>query len=279
MAVHGQQTPSPCGPVPTENQLRWQQMEMYAFIHYSLNTYTDQEWGFGNEDPQLFNPSDLDCRQWARVCKQSGMRGIILTAKHHCGFCLWPSKFTEYSVKNSPWKQGKGDVVRELAEACREEGLRFAVYLSPWDRNHPDYGRPEYVTYFRNQMRELLTNYGDIFEVWFDGANGGDGWYGGANERRQINKDYYGWPETFRMIRELQPECIIWSDAGGDRGDLRWVGTEAGFIGETNWSLARDDWATSSCTMATRMENSGCRARRTPASVRGGSTTPPKTGR
>jgi len=237
MAVHGQQTPSPCGPVPTENQLRWQQMEMYAFIHYSLNTYTDQEWGFGNEDPQLFNPSDLDCRQWARVCKQSGMRGIILTAKHHCGFCLWPSKFTEYSVKNSPWKQGKGDVVRELAEACREEGLRFAVYLSPWDRNHPDYGRPEYVTYFRNQMRELLTNYGDIFEVWFDGANGGDGWYGGANERRQINKDYYGWPETFRMIRELQPECIIWSDAGGDRGDLRWVGTEAGFIGETNWSL------------------------------------------
>ena len=235
--THGQQTPSPCGPVPTEHQLRWQQMEMYAFIHYSLNTYTDQEWGFGNEDPQLFNPSDLDCRQWARVCKQSGMRGIILTAKHHCGFCLWPSKFTEYSVKNSPWKQGKGDVVRELAEACRDEGLRFAVYLSPWDRNHPDYGHPEYVTYFRNQMRELLTNYGDIFEVWFDGANGGDGWYGGANERRQIDKNYYGWPETFRMIRELQPECVIWSDAGGDRGDLRWVGTEAGFIGETNWSL------------------------------------------
>ena len=235
--THGQQTPSPCGPVPTEHQLRWQQMEMYAFIHYSLNTYTDQEWGFGNEDPQLFNPSDLDCRQWARVCKQSGMRGIILTAKHHCGFCLWPSKFTEYSVKNSPWKQGKGDVVRELSEACRDEGLRFAVYLSPWDRNHPDYGHPEYVTYFRNQMRELLTNYGDIFEVWFDGANGGDGWYGGANERRQIDKNYYGWPETFRMIRELQPECVIWSDAGGDRGDLRWVGTEAGFIGETNWSL------------------------------------------
>ena len=235
--THGQQTPSPCGPVPTEHQLRWQQMEMYAFIHYSLNTYTDQEWGFGNEDPQLFNPSDLDCRQWARVCKQSGMRGIILTAKHHCGFCLWPSKFTEYSVKNSPWKQGKGDVVRELAEACRDEGLRFAVYLSPWDRNHPDYGHPKYVTYFRNQMRELLTNYGDIFEVWFDGANGGDGWYGGANERRQIDKNYYGWPETFRMIRELQPECVIWSDAGGDRGDLRWVGTEAGFIGETNWSL------------------------------------------
>ena len=225
------------GPVPTENQLRWQDMEMYAFIHYSLNTYTDQEWGFGNEDPKLFNPSDLDCRQWARVCKQAGMRGIIFTAKHHCGFCMWPSAYTDYSVKNSPWKDGKGDVVRELAEACREEGLKFAVYLSPWDRNHPEYGRPAYVTYFRNQLRELLTNYGDIFEVWFDGANGGDGWYGGANETRKIDRTtYYEWPETYKMIRELQPKCLIWND-GSDRGDLRWVGTEAGNVGETNWSL------------------------------------------
>ena len=227
----------PCGPLPNGNQRRWQDMEMYAFIHYSLNTYTNQEWGFGNEDPQLFNPSTLDCRQWARVCKQAGMKGIIFTAMHHCGFCMWPSKYTDYSVKNSPWKNGKGDVVRELADACREEGLKFAVYLSPWDRNHPDYGRPEYVTYFRNQLRELLTQYGDIFEVWFDGANGGDGWYGGANETRKIDgKTYYGWAETFRMIRELQPDAVIWND-GGDRGDLRWVGTEAGNIGETNWSL------------------------------------------
>ena len=227
----------PCGPTPTENQLRWQDMEMYAFIHYSLNTYTDQEWGYGNEDPMLFNPSDLDCRQWARVCKQAGMKGIIFTAKHHCGFCMWPSKYTDYSVKNSPWKQGKGDVVRELADACREEGLKFAVYLSPCDRNHPQYGHPEYVTYFRNQLRELLTEYGDIFEVWFDGANGGDGWYGGANETRRIDpKTYYEWEETFRMIRELQPNCVIWND-GGDRGDLRWVGNEAGSVGETNWSL------------------------------------------
>ncbi len=227
----------PYGPLPSENQLRWQEMEMYAFIHYSLNTYTNQEWGFGNEDLSLFNPTDLDCRQWARVCKQAGMKGIIFTAKHHGGFCIGPSKYTEYSVKNTPWKQGKGDVVRELADACKAEGLKFAVYLSPWDRNHPEYGRPAYVTYFRNQLRELMTEYGDIFEVWFDGANGGDGWYGGANERRQITKDYYGWPETFKMIRELQPQCVIWSDAGGDRGDLRWVGTEQGFIGETNWSL------------------------------------------
>ena len=229
--------PVPCGPVPTENQLRWQEMEMYAFIHYSMNTYTDEEWGFGNEPLELFNPSDLDCRQWARVCKQAGMKGIIFTAKHHCGFCMWPSKYTKYSVKNTPWKNGQGDVVRELADACREEGLKFAVYLSPWDRNHKDYGKPEYVTYFRNQLRELLTEYGDIFEVWFDGANGGDGWYGGANETRKIDgKTYYQWAETFRMIRELQPNAVIWND-GGDRGDLRWVGTEAGNVGETNWSL------------------------------------------
>lgn len=227
----------PYGPVPTANQLRWQAMEMYAFIHYSLNTYTDQEWGFGNEDPQLFNPSNLDCRQWARVCKQAGMKGIIFTAKHHCGFCLWPSAYTEYSVKHAPWKGGKGDVVRELAEACREEGLKFAVYLSPWDRNHPDYGRPAYITYFRNQLRELLTQYGEIFEVWFDGANGGDGWYGGANETRRIDdKTYYDWPVTYQLIRELQPNCIIWGD-NANRADVRWVGTEAGNVGETNWSL------------------------------------------
>ena len=233
--------PIPCGPMPNANQLRWQDMEMYAFIHYSLNTYTDQEWGFGNEDTSLFNPSNLDCRQWARVCKQAGMKGIIFTAKHHCGFCMWPSAYTEYSVKNSPWKDGKGDVVRELADACRDEGLEFAVYLSPWDRNHPEYGRPEYVTYFRNQLRELLTNYGDIFEVWFDGANGGDGWYGGANETRKIDRTtYYQWPETYKMIRELQPKCLIWND-GSDRGDLRWVGTEAGNVGETNWSLLYHD--------------------------------------
>ena len=225
----------PYGAVPTQQQLAWQDMDMYAFIHYSLNTYTDQEWGFGNEDPALFNPSDLDCRQWARVCKQAGMKGIIFTAKHHCGFCMWPSAYTDYSVKNTPWKDGKGDVVRELADACREEGLKFAVYLSPWDRNYAEYGRPEYITYFRNQLRELLTNYGDIFEVWFDGANGGDGWYGGANETRRIEKTYYEWPETYKLIRELQPDCVIWGD-NANRADLRWVGTEAGYVGETNWS-------------------------------------------
>ena len=231
-----------CGPLPTKYQMRLQNMEMYAFIHYSLNTYTDQEWGYGNEDPQLFNPLNLDVGQWVRTCKAAGMKGIIFTAKHHCGFCMWPSAYTDYSVKSSPWKNGQGDVVRELADACRKEGLRFAVYLSPWDRNHPEYGRPAYVEYFRNQLRELLTNYGDIFEVWFDGANGGDGWYGGARGQRKIDRlTYYGWDETYDMIRQLQPHCVIWNDGANRRGDLRWVGTEAGFIGETNWSLMRSD--------------------------------------
>ncbi|HEX5168502.1 MAG TPA: alpha-L-fucosidase [Cyclobacteriaceae bacterium] len=229
--------PEPFGPIPSANQIRWQQMEYYAFVHFSINTYTDQPWGYGNEDINLFNPTNLDCRQWARVCKESGMKGIIITAKHHSGFCLWPSKYTEYSVKNAPWKNGKGDIVRELADACKEYGLKLGIYLSPWDRNHPDYGKPEYITYFRNQLTELLTQYGPIFEVWFDGANGGTGYYGGANEERKIDRTtYYDWSNTYKLIRKLQPNIVIWND-GGDRGDLRWVGTEAGFVGETNWSL------------------------------------------
>jgi alpha-L-fucosidase len=229
--------PATFGPVPNENQMRWQEMESYAFIHFSLNTYTDQSWGFGNEDVKLFNPKQSDCRQWARICKAAGMKGIIITAKHHCGFCLWPSKYTEYSVKNSPWKNGKGDMVREMADACKEYGLKLGIYLSPWDRNSKDYGKPEYITYFRNQLTELLTNYGPIFEVWFDGANGGDGYYGGANETRKIDRaTYYDWKNTYALIRKLQPNIVIWND-GGDRGDLRWVGTEEGYVGETNWSL------------------------------------------
>ena len=231
------QPPKPFGPVPNENQMRWQEMEYYAFLHFSINTFTDQEWGTGDESASLFNPKELDTRQWARVCKEAGMKGIILTVKHHCGFCLWPSKYTEFSVKNSPWKDGKGDVVRELADACKEYGLKLGVYLSPWDRNHADYGKPEYITYFRNQLTELLTNYGPIFEVWFDGANGGSGYYGGANETRRIDrKTYYDWSNTYELIRKLQPNIVIWND-GGDRGDLRWVGTESGYVGETNWSL------------------------------------------
>lgn len=229
--------PKPFGPVPTAQQLRWQEMEYYAFVHLSTNTFTDQEWGYGEDDPKIFNPTDLDCRQWARVCKEAGMKGIIITAKHHSGFCLWPSKYTEYSIKNSPWKNGKGDIVGDLAKACKEYGLKLGIYLSPWDRNSAEYGRPEYITYFRNQLRELLTNYGDIFEVWFDGANGGSGYYGGAKQTRTIDRGtYYDWQNTYKLIRELQPNAVIWND-NGDRADLRWVGTEGGSVGERNWSL------------------------------------------
>ncbi|MDR7132006.1 alpha-L-fucosidase [Algoriphagus sp. 4150] len=229
--------PEPVGPLPSENQMRWQEMEYYAFVHFSVNTYTDMSWGFGDEDPAIFNPEKLDVRQWARIAKEAGMKGIILTAKHHSGFCLWPSEYTDYSVKNSPYKNGKGDLVREMAEACKEYGLKLGIYLSPWDRNYAEYGSPEYITYFRNQLTELLTNYGEIFEVWFDGAHGGSGYYGGANETRKIDRNtYYDWQNTYALVRKLQPNIVIWND-GGDRADLRWVGTEAGYVGETNWSL------------------------------------------
>lgn len=229
--------PKPFGPVPTKQQMKWQEMEYYAFVHFSTNTFTDQEWGYGEDDPKIFNPSNLDCRQWARVCKEAGMKGIIITAKHHSGFCLWPSKYTEYSIKNSPWKNGKGDIVGDLAKACKEYGLKLGIYLSPWDRNSAEYGRPEYITYFRNQLKELLTNYGEIFEVWFDGANGGSGYYGGAKETRTIDRTtYYDWQNTYKLIRDLQPNIVIWND-NGDRADLRWVGTEGGSVGERNWSL------------------------------------------
>jgi alpha-L-fucosidase len=208
-------------------------MEYYAFIHFGLNTYTDQSWGFGNEDINLFNPTKLDAREWVRICKDAGMTGVIITAKHHSGFCLWPSKYTDYSVKNAPVKR---DIVRDVADACKEFGLKFGVYLSPWDRNRADYGKPEYIAYFRNQLTELLTQYGPVFEVWFDGANGGSGFYGGANENRTIDpKTYYDWPKTYALVRKLQPNILIWND-GGERGDLRWVGTESGYVGETNWS-------------------------------------------
>jgi alpha-L-fucosidase len=167
------------------------------------------------------------------------MKGIIITAKHHDGFCLWPSKFTSHSVKNSVWKEGKGDVVKELRSACDEYGLKLGVYLSPWDRNNPIYGSPEYLTYYRNQLHELLTEYGNIFEVWFDGANGGDGYYGGARETRKIdNKTYYDWTNTHKIVRELQPSAVMFSDAGPD---VRWVGNESGMGSLTNWCLLKKD--------------------------------------
>ena len=225
--------------LPHPRQLSWQDLEYYAFIHFSINTFTDKEWGYGDESPALFHPSELDTDQWARVAKAAGMKGIVLTAKHHDGFCLWPSAFTDHSVKNSPWKNGQGDLVKDLAASCQKYGLLMGVYLSPWDRNHPDYGTSAYLTYYRNQLRELLTNYGPIFEVWFDGANGGDGYYGGANEVRTVDKkSYYDWPTTHQIIRELQPNAVIFSDAGPD---IRWVGNEKGYANQTTWSTIYRD--------------------------------------
>ncbi len=232
--------PEPVDPIPNKKQLAWQQMEFYGFIHFGLNTFANMEWGYGDTPAEMFNPKELDARQWASVAKEAGMKGIIITAKHHDGFCLWPSEYTEYSVKNSPWKDGKGDVIKELADACKEYDLRLGIYTSPWDRNHADYGKPEYVDYFRKQLGELLTQYGDVFEVWFDGANGGDGYYGGADETRRVDKKtYYNWPTTIEMIREWQPNAIIWSDAGPD---VRWVGNEHGFAYDVTWSpLLKDE--------------------------------------
>jgi alpha-L-fucosidase len=220
-------------PVPSERQLRWHAREFYGFIHFTTNTFTNREWGLGDESPSVFAPTALDTRQWARVARDAGMTGLILTAKHHDGFCLWPSRYTRHTVEGSPWRDGKGDVVRELADACREYGLDFGVYLSPWDRNHAEYGRPAYLAYYRQQLRELLTGYGPVFEVWFDGANGGDGYYGGARETRRIdNTTYYDWPVTWDLVRQLQPQAVMFSDAGPD---VRWVGNEKGIAFDSTW--------------------------------------------
>ena len=231
--------PQPYGAVPSARQVQWHELEFYGFLHFTVNTFTDKEWGYGDEKESVFNPTAFDADQIVSSCAISGMKGLILTAKHHDGFCLWPSKFTEHSVKNSPWKNGKGDVVRDIADACKRHNLKFGVYLSPWDRNHKDYGRPAYVEYYRNQLRELLTNYGPIFEVWYDGANGGDGYYGGAKETRNIDRaTYYGWPETWKMVRALQPDACMFSDVGPD---VRWVGNEGGTAGDPCWATLNDD--------------------------------------
>jgi alpha-L-fucosidase len=231
--------PQAVGPTPSERQIKWHEFEQYAFIHFTTNTFTDKEWGYGDESESVFNPTAFDPEQWVKTLKAAGLNGLVLTCKHHDGFCLWPSAYTEHSVKNSPFKGGKGDVVREVSDACRKYGLFFGVYLSPWDRNFAKYASPDYITYYRNQLTELLTNYGEITEIWFDGANGGDGYYGGAREMRKIdNRTYYDWPNTHAIARRLAPGAVMFSDAGPD---IRWCGNERGFIGDPNWCTISAD--------------------------------------
>jgi alpha-L-fucosidase len=215
----------PVPPVPSAAQVAWQQMEINAFVHFGPNTFTSAEWGTGREDPAVFNPTAFDARQWVRTFKDAGVKGVIITAKHHDGFCLWPSAQSTHTVAKSPWRGGAGDVLEELSAACREAGLRFGVYLSPWDRNHPAYGTPQYNQVFAAMLEEVLGRYGPVFEVWFDGANGE-----GPNGKKQV----YDWPLFVGTVRRLQPQAVIFSDAGPD---VRWVGNERGEGGTTSWSL------------------------------------------
>jgi alpha-L-fucosidase len=232
-------TPRPYGPVPSPRQLRWHRREFYGFLHFTTNTFTGKEWGYGDESPSVFAPTEFDANQIVGTAVEAGMAGLILTCKHHDGFCLWPSKYTEHSVKKSPWRSGRGDVVREISDACRGHRIGFGVYLSPWDRNHAEYGRPTYIDYFRNQLHELTSEYGELFEVWFDGANGGDGYYGGANELRRIDRQsYYDWEKTRAIVRRNQPDAVMFSDAGPD---VRWVGNEKGIAGDPCWSTINVD--------------------------------------
>jgi alpha-L-fucosidase len=218
-------TPHAPRPHPTPAQLEWQRDELAMFLHFGVNTFTDREWGDGTEDPAIFNPQSLDARQWVRTARGAGFRALILTAKHHDGFCLWPTATTQHSVAKSPWRGGQGDVVRELVDACRAESLRVGVYLSPWDRNASVYGdSPRYNDFYIEQLTELLTRYGSIAEVWFDGANGE-----GPNGRRQT----YDWERIWGTVRRLQPNAVMFTDAGPD---VRWIGNERGVAGSTNWS-------------------------------------------
>ena len=213
-------------PRPTAAQHQWHRDELALFLHFGVNTFTDREWGDGKESPSIFNPAALDARQWSRTAKAAGAKALILTAKHHDGFCLWPTKTTTHSVTSSPWRGGTGDVVRELVDACRADGLRVGLYLSPWDRNNPTYGdSPRYNDLYCDQLTELLTRYGSIAEVWFDGANGE-----GPNGKKQV----YDWPRVWGLVRKLQPNAVMFSDAGPD---VRWCGNERGTAGDPNWGM------------------------------------------
>ena len=242
--------PAPIDPIPTQEQVNWQQLETYAFIHFGLNTFNDMEWGYGDTPASTFNPTALDCEQWVLTLKACGMQGVIFTAKHHDGFCLWPTETTDYCIKNSPYKDGHGDVVGELCEACRKHGLRFGLYLSPWDRHQASYGTDEYVKLYQQQIQELADHYSPFFEFWFDGANGGDGWYGGACETRSIDADtYYDFEKARDIVWAHSPEAMIF---GGTVPTIRWIGNEKGLGNTTQWSVVDGAWLPSEVDVSIR---------------------------
>lgn len=229
-----QLTIKPYGAIPSKRQLAWHETEVYGLIHFTPTTFENKEWGFGDADPKTFNPSDFNAEQIIKAAKAGGLKGIILVAKHHDGFALWPTKTTKYNISQSPFRQGKGDLVKEVEQAARKNGLKFGVYCSPWDRNHPKYGTNEYLAIYQAQLKELYSNYGQLFMSWHDGANGGDGYYGGAKEKRSIdNTTYYDWNNTWAITRKMQPMANIFSDIGLD---VRWVGNENGYANETSWA-------------------------------------------
>jgi alpha-L-fucosidase len=229
-----QSPPQPYGAVPTAKQLAWHALEMYGLIHFTPTTFENKEWGYGDADPKIFNPSRFNARQIVKAARNGGLKGIILVAKHHDGFALWPTQTTTYSITKSQFKGGKGDIVKEMATAAREYGLKFGVYCSPWDRNNAAYGTPAYLAIYQAQLKELYSNYGELFMSWHDGANGGDGFYGGAREKRAIdNATYYDWKNTWQITQTMQPMANIFSDVGPD---VRWVGNEDGHAADTSWA-------------------------------------------
>jgi alpha-L-fucosidase len=241
--IFGQPAPKPYGVLPTSAQLRWHEMEMYCLIHFGVDTYTDKEWGFGDEDPAIVKPARFNAEQIVGAAKAGGFKGVVVVAKHHDGLCLWPTKTTEHNITKTSWKNGKGDMIKEYQLACNKLGMKLGLYCSPWDRNNPNYGKPEYVSIYREQLKELYSNYGPLFISWHDGANGGDGYYGGTKETRKIDRTtYYGWDSTFAITRKMQPSAVIFGDIGPD---VRWVGNEEGYAGETCWAtytpVAPDD--------------------------------------
>lgn len=233
--LFAQDAPKPYGALPSARQLKWHEMEMYSLIHFTPTTFQNKEWGYGDAPTSLFNPSNFDADQIASAAASAGFKGLISVAKHHDGFCLWPTATTTYSIATTPWKGGKGDMVKEFMEATHRAGMKFGVYLSAWDRNDTRYGSPAYADAYREQLTELMSNYGELFTSWHDGANGGDGYYGGRNEKRTVDRTtYYAWEEqTWPIVRKLQPMAMIFSDVGPD---MRWVGNEHGFAAETSWA-------------------------------------------